>query len=273
VAEVDEIYRRISDLNEAGREFAAATVVAVKGSSPRAIGTKMLVLPDGSSEGSIGGGKIEKTLIGDAIDALSAGESVLRHYNLKPEHEEGIGMFCGGEMDIFIEVHKAPRTLVVFGAGHVGQALARAAFEIGMPVTVVDGRKEFADPARFPSGTRVLHADPAGDEAAALVNEKTYAVTVTHSHELDMEVLRSLVRRPAPYVGMIGSKRKVRTIMDRLKDDGFTREELARVFAPIGLDIGAETPAEIAVSILAEVINHYRKGGASPGSMKEKAGD
>jgi xanthine dehydrogenase accessory factor len=270
---VSDIYRQIAGLVEAGSEFAVATVVATGGSSPRGVASKMLILPDGETSGSVGGGRLEKLVIADAAQALASGQSVLTQYRLQAEHEGGIGMMCGGDVDVFIEVHTAARTLLICGGGHVGQALASAARQVGMPVTVVDPRKEFADTARFPEGTRILHASPDSKEVASLVSENTYVVTMTHEHALDLAVLGNLLRRGAAYVGMIGSKRKVKTIMSKLREEGFREEELAQVHSPIGLDIGAETPAEIAVSILAEIIRHYRSGGrgdTSPESMKEK---
>ncbi len=267
---MSNIYMQIAELAQAGREFALATVIATSGSSPREAAAKMLILPGGERTGSVGGGRLEKLVLQDGAEALAAGKSVLRQYRLEAEHEGGIGMVCGGDVDVFIEVHPAARTLLVCGGGHVGQALAFAAAQAGMPVTVVDSRKEFADPARFPAGTQVLHANPDGEEVASLVGENTYAVVLTHDHALDLAALRNLLRRGAAYAGMIGSRRKVKAIMAKLKEQGFEDKELAQVHTPIGLDIGAETPAEIAVSILAEIIRHYRKSDTPPESMREK---
>jgi xanthine dehydrogenase accessory factor len=270
VPRVEKIHRQIADLVEAGREFALATVVATGGSSPRGIASKMLILPDGETSGSVGGGRLEKFVLADAAEALASGKSILKQYRLETEHEGGIGMICGGNVDVFIEVHPAARTLLICGGGHVGLALSHAAAQAGLPVTVIDPREEYADPARFPAGTRVIHANPESMEAASAVNENTYAIITTHTHELDFAALRNLLRRGAAYVGMIGSRRKIKTIMTKLKEEGFEDGELAQVHTPIGIDIGAETPAEIAVSILAEIIRHYRKGDTSPESMREK---
>jgi xanthine dehydrogenase accessory factor len=267
---VNEVYRRIAELAEAGSEFAVATVVATGGSSPREAGAKMLILPGSETIGSVGGGRLEKLVLDDAAAALADGASVVKHYTLEAEHEGGIGMVCGGDVDVFIEVHKAPRRLLVCGAGHVGRALAHAAALVGMPVRVVDSRKDFADSAGFPPSVRVVNADPASEEVASLVSENTSVVIATHTHESDLAALRNLLRRGAAYIGMIGSKRKVKTIFDKLQEEGFGEEELAQVHSPIGLDIGAETPQEIAVSILAEIIHDYRKSGPSPESMKGK---
>ncbi len=270
---MSDIYRQIAGLAEAGRAFAVATVVATGGSAPRDVASKMLILLGGETSGSVGGGRLEKMVIKDATEALAAGQSVLKQYRLEGEHEGGIGMMCGGDVDVFIEVHTAAATLLICGGGHVGSALAFAASQAGMPVTIVDSREEFTDPSRFPAGTRVIHANPESEEVAKLVTNSTYVVILTHEHKLDMAALRGLLRRGAAYVGMIGSSRKVKTIMSRLKEESFTEEELAQVHAPIGLDIGAETPAEIAISILAEIIHHKRKGITSPESMREKFND
>ena len=267
---MNDIYRRIAELAEAGSEFAVATVVATGGSSPRESGAKMLIQPGGEILGSVGGGRLEKLVLEDAAAALADGASVLKHYTLEAEHEGGIGMVCGGDVDVFIEVHKTPRKMLICGAGHVGKALVAAAAELGMPVTVVDSREEFTDSSRFPAPVRVLVADPASEKAASLVSENTFVIITTHTHESDLAALRALLPCNPAYIGMIGSRRKVKTFFDKLREDGFTEEELAQVHSPIGLDIGAETPEEIAVSILAEIINHYRKGISSPESMKEK---
>jgi xanthine dehydrogenase accessory factor len=267
---VNEIYRRIAELAEAGGEFAVATVVATGGSAPRESGAKMLIIPGGESVGSVGGGRLEKLVLEDAAAALADGASVLKHYTLETEHEGGIGMVCGGDVDVFIEVHKAPRRMLICGAGHVGQALALAASQLGMPVTVVDSRAEFTDSTRFPAPVLIVNADPASEECASLASENTSVVITTHTHESDLAALRNLLRCNCAYIGMIGSKRKVKTIFEKLGEEGFDEDELARVHSPIGLDIGAETPEEIAVSILAEIIHDYRKSSSSPESMKEK---
>jgi xanthine dehydrogenase accessory factor len=270
VRAVNDLYRQIAELAESGRAFAVATIVSIKGSAPRDIASKMIILADGTTSGSVGGGGLEKLVTDDAINALVQGRSVLKNYKLDAGHEGGIGMACGGDVDVFIEVHCAPRTLLICGAGHVGQALAHAAVQTGIPVMVVDSRDDFADSTRFPSGVHAVIADPAGETAASLVNDRTYIVVMTHSHESDLAVLRSLLPCGAAYIGMIGSKRKVKTIMGKLKEEGFDEGELSQVHTPIGLDIGAETPEEIAISILAEIIRHYRKGDTSPESMREK---
>jgi xanthine dehydrogenase accessory factor len=264
---MEEFYRAFREELEKGSRFAVATVVRVHASTPRETGAKMGIMPDGSIFGTIGGGKLEELVKADALEVIRARKSLLKKYSLTPFAGGGIGTECGGEAEIFIEpVGFGPR-LLVFGAGHIGQALYQIATVLGMGVEIVDERPEYARAERFP-GAIVRCVEIPELDANGLVTPETYAVIVTHGHENDRDALRMVLGRGAAYVGMIGSKRKVKVILDSLEKEGMDKAELGKVHAPIGLDIGAESPQEIALAILAEIVA-IRKLGQSPASMKD----
>jgi len=247
-----QLYRRIAELSEKGSAFVVATVVESSGSTPRKAGAKMLVTGDGRSLGTVGGGKIEAQVTADALDALQRGISRTVEYELREEGDHALGMVCGGDTRVFLEVHKPAETLLVIGAGHIGEKMSQMGKILGFRMVVLDERPEFATEERFP-GAEVVVGHPG--EAAGLVDidDRTHIVIVTHGHVHDKEALRSVVTSPAAYIGMIGSRRKVRTVMTELEEEGVDAESLARVRSPIGLDLGGDEPAEIALSILGEI--------------------
>jgi xanthine dehydrogenase accessory factor len=265
------IFEAMAALEREGKPYALATIVDAGGSSPRHLGARMLVRLDGSILDTIGGGKLEKLVIADALQALSGGKSGLKSYDLAPEEKGGIGTECGGSVKVFLEARGKRPCLAIFGGGHVGLALANAARPLGFALTVVDPRGEFADSGRFP-GARVVKADPGGPEAAAAVPDGAFVVVLTHSHDLDRAALKNVLKGRPAYVGMIGSRRKVKVLLEGLEGEGVPRERLDAVFSPVGLDIGAETPEEIAVSVLAEIVHVLRRGGPSPASLRASPG-
>jgi len=231
------------------RRFALLTVVETRGSAPRKSGAHLLLAEDGESVGTLGGGAIEHEALEQARGVLAKGGTVLFHRHLTQD----LGMCCGGEMDIFIEAVEPKPRLFVFGAGYIGKPLVAMATACGFEVTVVDGRIEWAEPARFP-GAAVRCQDP---EDAARVLELAagdYACVVTHDHALDQRLVQILIRRPLGFLGMIGSRAKQRKFVQRLRGHGYGDEEIARLHTPLGLAIGAATPEEIAVSVLAQLI-------------------
>lgn len=248
------LYAAMAELTAQGARFVLATVTDVKGSSPRDLGAKMLVLADGSSVDTIGGGVLERQAIDDALACLASGRPCLRVYELWPDGENALGSLCGGTVTVFFEPHGPCRTLLVVGAGHVGEKLCSCAAMLDFRVAVLDSREEMLTSDRFPEVDEILCGDPARAAELFDIGDRTSVVIVTHSAEHDEKALRAVVGTPAAYVGMMGSRNKVRTILGRLRDDGIAGEVLSRVHAPIGLDIGAETPAELAVSIMAEIV-------------------
>lgn len=253
-----EVYQAIMELIEAGQGGALATLVAKEGSGPQVPGAKMLVRADDSIVGTVGGGAPEKRACEVAAEVIRTGRAQMITVNLSGDAGPGEPP-CGGRLTIFIEPVTSPPPLLIFGAGHVGRALAKLAAELGFRVTVIDERQEFARPERLP-GARDVKVGVGPDVADQLnVDDRTYMVIVTHGHANDQEVLRWAVGSPACYVGMMASRRKVALILDDLEAHGIPREQLDRIHTPIGLDIGAVTPAEIAVSIAAEMIQHRRR--------------
>ena len=264
-----DFYEDLKQMVNKHRRVAVATVVDTGGSHPRDVGAKMLVLPDGTGVGTVGGGKIERLVMDDALKGLDDGAPFSKHYKLLPEEMGGVGMECGGDVMVFFEYPRAPETLLLCGAGHIASHLAPMAARADFSVVVVDQRAEFATPERFPDAAQVLRMDMSDPALKGLVDGSTYAVVITHGHKDDKEAVASVIDAGPAYLGMIGSRRKVGAIMKQLREEGTDEEKLRGIFAPIGLDIGAETPGEIAAAILAELIAVRRTGKPSPLSMKD----
>jgi xanthine dehydrogenase accessory factor len=258
-----EIFAAIGEALTKGEEVALVTIVSSNGSTPQRVGAKMLVFADGRTVGTIGGGCYEHDALGKARDALRTRKAITAKYDLNDDFAEESGLVCGGQMEVFIEPLEAPPALYIFGAGHVGYYLARVASEAGFEVHVVDDRAAFANRERFPFAASVVVEDIPTWLAQTTFSPSTYAVIVTRGHRHDLDALESLAPRELRYLGLIGSRAKVARLYDQLLMDGRTTlEQLSHVHAPIGLDIGAVTPQEIAVSIAAELVA-IRRGKAT----------
>ena len=244
-----EITEAMLEVLRSGGRGALATVVRTGGSTPQEPGARMLLRPDGSLVGTVGGGAIEQHVVAALHACARTGKGELLSRDLARD----LGMCCGGRMEIFVEPVESPPRLVVFGAGHVGRAAAAIARTIGFVVTVVDDREELNDETRFPGCTRIL-AEPAEASAQVAPGERDYLLVVTHDHRLDEEALDTYARLPHAYLGMIGSVRKIVRILQRIRARRRALPPLERVHAPVGLDLGAVTPEEIAVSIAAELV-------------------
>lgn len=251
----DVLFQILSEVLHGAEEGVLCTVVEETGSTPRSMGAKMWVRSDGSILGTIGGGITEHRVITRALALLrEGGERELYREVLNATEAALDGAACGGSMAVYLEVVGRENDLVIFGAGHVGKAIAQFASLTGFRVTVWDEREEFANADNIPWG-RTLACPLDEVEAKGLrFTPRTYAVIVTRGHALDAEVVRLLDGKPAAYVGMIGSRRKISFVRKRLLESGVSREHLDRIYQPVGLPIKAETPEEIAVSVLAEVI-------------------
>jgi xanthine dehydrogenase accessory factor len=249
-----EIYKQIIDLKAKRKAAALVTVIKVKGSTPRDTGSKMIVLKDGTIFGTIGGSAVEALIIEEAKKCITSGKIMRVSHNLFDLEETDTGMLCGGTMEFFIEpLVLAPR-LYIFGGGHVAQTLAKLAYEVGFDYVLIDDREEFANKERFPEATEIM-VNEAGKQAANMeFEESDFVAIVTRGHKHDYETLKGVIRKNVRYLGLIGSNVKRNQLFKKLMEEGITDEQLARVHSPIGLDIEAETPQEIAVSIVAELI-------------------
>ena len=249
-----EVFAALAEALEQGEETALVTIVASNGSTPQRVGAKMLVYADGRTVGTIGGGCYENDAFGRAREAIASKRPATVKYELNDDFAQETGLVCGGQMEVFIEPVEASPELFIFGAGHVGYCTAKLAQEVGFRVHVVDDREKFANTERFGPGIDVVVEDIPTWLAARRMPATAYAVIVTRGHRHDLDALRALTASPLRYLGLIGSKAKVRRIFDALLEEGLPGERLATVHAPIGLDIGAITPQEIGVSIVAELI-------------------
>jgi len=249
-----EVFVAVAEALERGEAAALVTIVSTRGSTPQRVGAKMLVFADGRIVGTIGGGCYENDAFWKAREAIADRTPQLLHYELSDDFAQETGLICGGQMDIYIEPIEPSPELYIIGAGHVGFHLARLAHEVGFRVHVVDDREKFANSERFPNADEVVVDDIPAWIARANLPPHAYAVIVTRGHTNDLEALRALAPHELRYLGLIGSRAKVARIFDALRADHMPDDRLKRVHAPIGLDIGAVTPQEIAVSILAEIV-------------------
>jgi len=253
-----DIYREISRLREDGRTCALATIINVRGSIPSVAAAKMLVRDDGTISGTIGGGCVEAEVWQAAKEVMKEEKPRTLTFNLDQTPDKDTGLACGGTLQIFVEPILPLPVLYIFGAGHIGLNVYKIAQAAGFEVVIVDDRDTYANRERFPEA-RDIYADEMDRVMEQLApQESSYIVIVTRGHRHDMLVLGWAVNTAAHYVGMIGSKRKVLTVCQELEKQGVSVEKLKRAHAPIGLDIGATTPEEIAVSIVAELIADRR---------------
>jgi xanthine dehydrogenase accessory factor len=263
------VYAEIARLEAAGESAALCTVVHATGSTPRRAGSKMLVYPDGRISGTIGGGKMEEQVLREALAALADGRPRRLAYSLTDPGRGDPGV-CGGQMEVYVEPILPQPAVVVYGIGHVGKAVVRLAKWLGFRVIAADDRPEFATPEAAPDADERLVLAPAGLAAGLTLHARTYLILTTRNVEVDLEALPPLLDSPAAYIGVIGSKRRWETTRKMLVARGVSKARLARVVSPMGVEIHAETPEEIAVSIMAEVIEKMRGAPSSP-RRSEKA--
>lgn len=254
-----DIYEEIMKVKAEGKRAALATIIATKGSTPREVGAKMLIREDGKIFGTIGGGCLEAEVWQEARNVMAEEKPRTVHMDLTGRSAEESGMICGGIMDLYIEPVVPQAKVYIFGGGHISLFVSRISAMAGFEVAVIDDRPDFANKERFPEAAEIVAADfemvlPKMKAAGA-----AYLVIVTRGHAYDQEVLEWALRTDARYIGMIGSRKKIQTVYKNLQAKGFAPEAFQRVHAPIGLDIGALTPEEIAVSIVAEMIQVRRK--------------
>jgi xanthine dehydrogenase accessory factor len=249
-----DIYEEIVRLQRAGAPFALATVIENSGSSPRKAGAKLLLRRDGSTLGTVGGGRVESETIEAARAALREGTPRTLPFVLSEEH----GYACGGAMTVYVEPHASAHRLMLFGAGHVGKAVAALAQGCGFRVTVVDERPECLTPEQF-SGAEELILEPIGSaRQRSRLDDGPYVVIATPAHVTDFAAVRYALGTKACFIGLLGSRRKKEALLRTLEEEGYPPAERARVVTPVGVEIGAETPEEIAVSIVGQLIQERR---------------
>ena len=250
-----EVFAALGEALSRGEEAALVTIVSSNGSTPQRVGAKMLVFGDGRIVGTVGGGCYEHDAIGKARHVLTSRKAITVKYDLNDDFAEETGLVCGGQMEVFIEPIEASPAVYIFGAGHVGFYLAKMAHDAGFGVHVIDDRAAFANHERFPFAASVVVDDIPGWLERTQLPSTAYAVIVTRGHRNDLDALRALAPRDLRYIGLIGSRAKVARLYDQLlADTSIDPALLERIHAPIGLDLGAVTPQEIAVSITAELI-------------------
>lgn len=251
-----EIYNKANELLREGENFAMITIVKAESSAPKGIGTKMIVKKDGKTSGNIGGDVLEQFAIKEALEVIKEGKSKTVSYALEEEHKGGIGMRCGGNVDLLIEFTEPPLDILIIGSGHIANALAKLSPMMGFSITAID---PFAKKEDFPDAKKVIINDVESGISEVNITPDTYIV-VTTRHKYDELAVKKALESKATYIGMVGSKNRVKTAFQILKKEGIEEKDLQRVYAPIGLDINSETPEEIATSIIAEMIKHRRGG-------------
>jgi len=265
-----EIYQELVNITSKGGRAVLATVTSSRGSAPRKAGAKMLIKGDGTFIGTVGGGGVEQQVREKAAEVMNSGEPQVVHFDLSGRGEEAT-MICGGQMDIFLEPILPSETLYLFGAGHIAQSTTTIGKMLGFRVVVIDPRPEYNNSERFPNADLLVVEEYECAFSKLSVDQGSYVIIYTPGHVLDERCLHFAVGTKAKYIGMIGSKKKVKEVKERLLQKGVTRERLDRVYAPIGIEIGAETPQEIAISILAEIIKVNK--GLIQGEKKHEIGN
>ncbi|MDW7772175.1 MAG: XdhC/CoxI family protein [Desulfobulbaceae bacterium] len=257
----DRVFEELAEKRKRREPCALVLIVECRGSVPAGTGAKMLVEEGGGIIGTIGGGRMEKDAIERALQAMHDGQPATVQVDLSAAPD----YVCGGSAKLYIEPVLPACQMIIAGAGHVGQALCKVASYVGFSVTVVDDRPEFADPEVLPEADRVLNTDFTEMFSGLTVTHSTCIVCATRGHAHDYTVIRRALETKAPYVGLVGSRSKRGTFLQRLREEGLSEEQLARLYTPVGLNIGAVSPREIAISITAELIRIRSRNGLENG--------
>jgi len=249
-----DVFDELIRLRNSGQKCALATIVQVRGSIPGFQSAKLLVREDGSLVGTIGGGCVEAEVWNAAREVMETGKPRNMSFSLGQDAAYDNGLICGGQLEVFVECISPQPSALIFGGGHISKSLAKVLDLAGFRVSVIDNREAFASHERFPEAAEVHAAEYEEVFPTLAVNESTYVVIVTRGHRDDMRVLRWAVNTPARYIAMIGSKRKTISVVKELEKEGIERGLFEKVSAPMGLEIGAISPEEIAISVAAEMI-------------------
>lgn len=249
-----DLYEEIARLRREGRKAALATIVRRQGSTPRKDRAKMLVYEDGSTLGSVGGGCTEAEVWREARQVMESGQSSILKFELTEKDVENEGLVCGGTIEIFLEPILPDPKVILMGAGHVAKAISEAASRLGFKVAVLDDRAAFASAERFPEADEIVVESFERSLERINVSENSFILILTRGHAHDQIACEKALRTRARYVGLLGSRRKIQLIVENLLERGHPPEAFARLYAPVGIEIGSETPEEIAVSVVAELI-------------------
>src|SRR5579862_6851883 len=249
-----DVFEELVRLRSLGQKCALATIVEVRGSIPSYESAKLLVREDGSMAGTIGGGCVEAEVWNAAREVIETEKPKRLSFNLGQDAAYDNGLICGGQLEVFVEPVLPVPYAFIFGGGHISKSLSKAANMAGFSTVIIDNRESFANRDRFPEAAEVHAAEYEEVFPKLEINETSYVIVVTRGHRDDMRVLRLAAATPARYIAMIGSKRKVLNVVRELEKEGLSREAFERIHAPMGLDIGAITPEEIAISVTAEMI-------------------
>lgn len=245
---IERLFNSIKDK----KSFAYVTIIASYGSTPRDCGSSMIVFEDGSIYGSIGGGILEKKAIEEAKKCIKNGESKRISFSLTPN---GINALCMGKVDIFVDVYKNTSEVILLGAGHVSKAVSTILDFLSIPYSVVDERREFANRENFPNAVEIIVDYPYKFDKYLKINQNNYILILTREHRFDSKCLEKAIKTKATYIGMIGSKSKVKETFEKFKKRGINLAKDLRVFSPVGINCGGKTPQEIAISIVAEILS------------------
>ncbi len=252
-----EIYQEMINVLSRGERAVLATIISSQGSTPRKAGAKMLIKEDGSFVGTVGGGGTEQKIRQKVDEVMKTGKSQIVRFDLSGK-DEALEMLCGGQMEVYLEPIMPTEALYLFGAGHTSQSTAAIANMLGFRVIVIDPRPEYNNRDRFPDADSLVVEDYDNAFAKLSVDEDSYIVIYTSGHVVDEQCLLFAVGTGAKYIGMIGSKKKAKEVKEHLRAKGISQQQLDRLHSPIGVEIDAETPEEIAISILAELVKVRR---------------
>jgi len=260
------IFRRAYELEEENESFALVTLIETDGSTPRNDSAKMIVKKNAKTYGTIGGGSFEYTVIKEAEICIAKGESKILDYNLDNKERDSLNMICGGKAKVYIDVINSEPIILLLGGGHINYSISKYIDILNYKYIIIDNLKEMANSDRFPNAHKIINKDFEKGIKELSINNQYSVVVATRGHEKDYECIKQILGSNAEYIGMIGSKKKTKETFDRLKKEGF-QEKLSSVNAPIGLDLGAQTPEEIGISIISEIMKIRNK--ATGNSLKD----
>jgi xanthine dehydrogenase accessory factor len=250
---VEDLFETVVELKKSGKPAALAIIIRTEGSTPRKAGTKMIILKDGKTIGTMGGGDLENRVIQEAIESIRQGEPRITSFTLDIENGK-LDMMCGGKLDVYIEPILPDEKLIIFGAGHITRSLAPLIKGAGFKVSVVEDSPDLLQEDKFPATEDLVLTDMEQFARDLPSDPRTYIVLLSRGFSKDKAILTQLIQKDFKYIGMIGSLKKINTMRGDLQKQGIPEEAFSKLKAPIGLDIGAETPEEIAISIAAEII-------------------